>query len=59
MTYNDASIHAIIVMHHSGDELDNIDLGEDQAGSVIRQVCYSLAKAESIIGFEHRDLYHF
>jgi hypothetical protein len=43
-------------MAHSGDELDNIDLSEDQASSVIRQVCYSLAKAESSLGFEHRDL---
>lgn len=43
-------------MPHLGDELDNIDLTDDQAGSVIMQVAYSVAKSEALCAFEHRDL---
>jgi hypothetical protein len=55
-TYSLESVHAVFKMPYAGEELDNLDLTIDQVESVMRQICYVLAKAETICSFEHRDL---
>ncbi|PVU96725.1 hypothetical protein BB561_001003 [Smittium simulii] len=56
--YSESQLYAILILEYAGEPLETANLANwKQAQSILRQLSLSLALAEHLVNFEHRDLH--